>query len=388
MSTNRVSKLAPLLQQHLQKAKLAELKAIAFHIGLPSSGTKKLLTHDLGQQLLRPRMAGRKKYKVLGIDMGIRNLAYCLMEVSEDDLQKAVATTPAGAHAGLFNFSQMIGLSRGAVRIKAWSRLGLTSATHNDLSLEDHETGQNNTLLSSESWMQSSAKLTSNTSEEAMKTFDPAIMSKVAYHLVDRHILGLHPTHILIEEQRHRSGGSFGILEWTYRVNMLEAMLHAILYALSASGERSKVKGNRFAWPSVSSIAPKRMKNYWLSNNCLETLSKQDPKNWTALMGSIKPQDDKAERVALVRFLLQQQLHLSEDLETLANRAAFLAHPKTRQSVVKGSKSSSEVEERPRQSKLKLDDLADSLLHGLAFVDWEVSRRLFLQKLESFPDTG
>ena len=67
-------------------------------------------------------------------------------------------------------------------------------------------------------------------------------MAQIALNFIQTHILPQNPTHILIERQRFRSSSSPAILDWTIRVNTLEAMIYAILavhQSPTASGKAS-----------------------------------------------------------------------------------------------------------------------------------------------------
>ncbi|TVY37827.1 Cruciform cutting endonuclease, mitochondrial, partial [Lachnellula subtilissima] len=157
--------------------KLAHLKHIAFKCGISSSGTKPILTQRLHDEItsVSPRGTKAKPSRILSIDMGIRNLAYCILDVAPNE----------------------------APIIKAWQRLAVSSPPSDSGS----------TLAVKES-------------------FTPATLSCTAYELLRHRLLLLKPTHILIERQRFRSMGSKHILEWTVRVNMFESILYGVLCTL------------------------------------------------------------------------------------------------------------------------------------------------------------
>ncbi|KAJ8120129.1 hypothetical protein ONZ43_g3085 [Nemania bipapillata] len=93
--------------------------------------------------------------------------------------------------------------------------------------------------------------------ESSTDIFAPAALAKATNAFLRDTVLRLEPlpTHILIERQRWRSGGSSAIQEWTVRVNTLEAMLHASLRTLHDVG----------VWKgAVMSIHPQRVGQLFL----------------------------------------------------------------------------------------------------------------------------
>ncbi|KAI9054043.1 hypothetical protein LZ554_001214 [Drepanopeziza brunnea f. sp. 'monogermtubi'] len=173
--------------------KLAQLKQLASKCGISTSGTKPILTRRLLDDLalLQPLQPGKKPWmgqkgertRILSIDMGIRNLAYCVLDVP-----------PRGG---------------GLPCIHAWHRLAVSSAP---------VPSPDAAALDADAALATSAAA-------AKEAFDPATLSAAAYALLRHRLLPSDPTHILIERQRFRSMGSKHILEWTIRVNMFESIL-------------------------------------------------------------------------------------------------------------------------------------------------------------------
>lgn len=112
--------------------------------------------------------------------MGIRNLAYCILDVPAKKKELPV--------------------------LQAWHRLAVSQAPENDGGIVVKE------------------------------AFDPATLSRVAYTLLRNRLLLMKPNYVLIERQRFRSMGSKHILEWTIRVNMFESILYAVLHTLKTEG--------------------------------------------------------------------------------------------------------------------------------------------------------
>ena len=84
---------------------------------------------------------------------------------------------------------------------------------------------------------------------------DTAQMANLAFELFQRQLPDADT--ILIEEQRFRTGGASMVQEWTLRVNKFEAMMHAVLYTLAKVGDDH--------WRSVTScsVSPLKVAGYW-----------------------------------------------------------------------------------------------------------------------------
>ncbi|KAI6251430.1 Cruciform cutting endonuclease 1, mitochondrial [Erysiphe necator] len=190
------------------KLKQTQLKLIAFKCGLNTSGTKPNLQARISRELNCISLAQADSYRVLSIDMGIRNLAYCTLDVKLD------CPPP---------------------RIHAWKNLSVFMTPVN-LSLRDTE----------------------EQPLQEKEAFDPETMSATAYTLLREKLLLDQPTHVIIERQRFRSMGARHIFEWTIRVNMFEAILYGILCTLKAEG---MWKG------TVIPVAPLRVGPFWLGRD-------------------------------------------------------------------------------------------------------------------------
>ncbi|KAF2863940.1 ribonuclease H-like protein [Piedraia hortae CBS 480.64] len=180
----------------LATLKLAQLKHAAFLLGLPSAGTKPVLQTAIGRKV-DGVSSGPKR--VLSVDMGIRNLAYCVLE-----------------HDGT------------ASRVTAWQRLDL---------LKQHEEQSEDGRVSDHTAL-----------------FTPAVLSLTAYG-VTKELLAYKPDALLIERQRFRSNSGPAIAEWTVRVNMLESMLWACLQTLKSTGTGAAV--------DMHEVSPARVGDFW-----------------------------------------------------------------------------------------------------------------------------
>src|SRR5271167_619331 len=90
--------------------KLSHLKSLAFQCGISTSGTKTLLTNRLISEInpIIPNHGSEtfSRIRVLSIDMGIRNLAYCVLDLPSNGTKNATSLTP---------------------EVKAWRRLAVSS---------------------------------------------------------------------------------------------------------------------------------------------------------------------------------------------------------------------------------------------------------------------
>lgn len=261
--------------------------------------------------------------RILSIDMGIRNLAYCVLDVPAD------SSLP---------------------NLVAWQRIAVSSAPvpNNDKS-----------------------ELASKVEKES---FEPPVLSAAAFKLLRKTLLPHNPTHILIERQRFRSMGSPNILEWTVRVNMLESMIYAILLTLREEG----------AWNgTVVPIAPGKVGPFWLEGEVTTAaLQEAETGGSSPTVAKTKTRNaklakalNKGAKVDLVRNWLAIGNRVRVDspgVETLVK--AYLDKWDKKPGGVKGKRPAKDAVATIEKMG-KLDDLADSLLQGMAFIQWEENKR-------------
>ncbi|KAI9829044.1 MAG: hypothetical protein M1832_000067 [Thelocarpon impressellum] len=196
----------------LQALKLARLKLVAVRCGINSSGPKSTLAARVHDELRRFEASqlelGKKETaRILSIDMGIRNLAYCIFD-SPVPSETSPSLPPS---------------------IVAWRKLAVSSAP--------------------------SVTGADDSSPSSKESFEPSIYAAHAYHLLANTLLPHAPTQVLIERQRYRSMGGAAIQEWTVRVNMFEGMLHSVLRTLAEEG---RWRGQ------VHSVSPAKVTPFWL----------------------------------------------------------------------------------------------------------------------------
>ena len=320
----------------------AQLSILARAVGVNSSGTKPILTSQLLDHLpqgifgpKKPRDALQKPCRILSIDMGIRNLAYCCLVLPQS--------------------GRRIETDIGIPLVQDWARIAISKEPAKPKQDKDH------VLECAIREVERPGNVTVSTPKEA---FDPATYSQHAYDLVTTLLSDLEPTHILIERQRFRSMGGSAVQEWTLRVNMFEAMIYAILKTFL---ERGLWEGN------VHPIAPSKVSNFWIINK----------------QGSLKegPGSKSAKTKTAKIELVAEWLRAGGRFE-LGGAAAQLGEAYLRKKTRKDSKSSVK-QKKMSESKAqavgqdpmeKLDDLADCLLQGMAWIKWEKNRRVILAK--------
>ncbi|CZR59688.1 related to CCE1 Cruciform-cutting endonuclease, mitochondrial [Phialocephala subalpina] len=276
--------------------KLAQLKHIAFKCGISSSGTKPLLTQRLIHEINSVPRHASPRVRILSIDMGIRNLAYCVLNVPPEpksESKKSGTALPS---------------------ILAWHRLAVSSAPKQSGDIDTPPTKE---------------------------AFDPATLSFAAYTLLRERMLVENPTHILIERQRFRSNGSRHILEWTVRVNMFESILYATLHTLKAEG----------LWKGeVRAIQPGKVGPFWVGDG-------KDDGEGKKRSSKIAKIQNKGAKIDLVRrWLLSGDVVAlgSEGVENMAN--AY----KEKWAKLPGAPKGKRQDAKSREEKMgKLDDLAD-----------------------------
>ena len=333
----------------LAQLKGDQLRSLAAAIGINSSGTKPNLISALQTRLprsvfgpeneaftrRRPNPEERdlglelqSKSSILSIDMGIRNLAYCrILPPSLDDRGKIPKPV-------------------------------VTDWTRNDISTPSD-----------------TAKET-NSGHLGAADFEPDIYAAHAYTLLAPLVKQMPPSHILIERQRFRSMGGVAVQEWTLRVNMFESMLYAVLETLKREG----------LWQgSVVGVSPARVVRHWISATAMaapETdLHSSEMVKTKALRRPIESISAKKTKKSSAKTKAMKQRVVGDWLE------------KEEMVELQGQAARSKTGYLKRLNKLrgreggvafgKLDDLADCLLQGMAWLKWEENRRLIWEKGEA-----
>ncbi|KAI9749172.1 MAG: GET complex subunit get1 [Chaenotheca gracillima] len=348
----------------LLSLKLPQLKHLAVQCGVNSSGTKTEIASYLLEELKvgktsvvqhDPRKtrtgATSQTERILSIDMGIRNLAYCVLETST----KSAHESPI---------------------ILAWKRIAVVPRAPSPASPRDSLEGD-----------------TKAGKKPPKESFEPSIFASHAYDLLTKILLPHTPTRILIERQRYRSMGSASIQEWTVRVNMFEGMLYAVLRTLQGMSEW---KG------TVEAVSPARVVAFWVGEDGVRSQSSATKVSESEDGGKVRKRraktakaKSKGDKIDLVGRWLRDREILRFDTsggQSSKMRDAYLlkwqGKGKSRgqkvtvdriglspSDILKEEGENGALVEDEKEEIGKLDDLADCLLQAMAHVRWQDNRR-------------
>ncbi|KAK4496350.1 hypothetical protein PRZ48_012330 [Zasmidium cellare] len=343
-----------------------QLKYWAFLTGMPTTGTKAELLARLTTPL-DDHVPAKKPTKIVSVDMGIRNLAYCAIETPGQDFSlKDKPPSPATSnlnneekealrqHDPRFGESpEITGLKKKrqtqAIQVSTWKRMDLTKKDP----ARDSTTEQDIEEPSPEADLPPS------------DAFTPSRLSRTALKVTEE-ILSLNPTTILIERQRFRSGGGAAIQEWTVRVNMLESMIWACLETLRARSSTPT------SFPTVHAVSPAQVLNFWASPASSSLLpptlfheENSSIQNMVTNYMSTRMKLSKKDKIGIARrwcrYDTDVQLKFNEESWRIAGV------------LVTSDRQTKAIKE---QVGGKLDDLADCLLQGVTWVQWERNRQI------------
>ncbi|KAL2428902.1 hypothetical protein ABEF95_004748 [Exophiala dermatitidis] len=220
------------------------------------------------------------------------------------------------------------------------------------------------------------------------ESFEPIDYAHHAYHLITSLLQTYKPTHILIERQRFRSGGRAAVPEWTIRVGVFEGMLYAVLRTLVEQGKVDVL---------VEPVQPAFVNRYWLertpsdSGMSMSIDKSQNSESESAGTGGARSgrglsgRETKRAKIDLVgRILTAEQkdhdherpvVFVNKDLEGVTAQFLSIWQKDKKVKVKRKSATGKGTTTTATASISKLDDLADSLLQGLAWIHWQNARR-------------
>lgn len=366
-----------LWQKALPSLKSAHLKNIAQATGIKFAGPKATVLERIQGELSRHEAGkkqnsgneGDKGLSVLSIDMGIRNLAFAHLTVSPSS---SPTSTPA---------------KKPKVTLNAWHRI-------------DISTNQVSTSTSPEPINSSLPKLERKKKEKEQQKeahtmneiYTPDFYAQNAYAFLTTLLEKYQPTHILIERQRFRSASGAAVQEWSLRVGVFEGVLYAVLYTLARQRrlglsyhEPAPLSGlfgsGNFVdfgpGPVVNGIEPSRVLRYWGERMGFKSFFLSGKEKKTA-------RDGKKVKIDLAGHWLDPEhpltdevdddgdlstdLVVGEDVGLNENLHAYLAKWHKKRGKEKGKDIG------------KLDDLADCLVQGMTWLEWQVMRDRILRE--------
>ncbi|KIW98371.1 uncharacterized protein Z519_00031 [Cladophialophora bantiana CBS 173.52] len=310
----------PVPKPWLEELTLNKLHRLATALGTSCSGTKlarieaihRAISNTVGEGDNRSNLSN---LSLLSIDMGIRNLAFAHLTAPVEEVVRPL---------------KHVRYSRPT--LQAWRRIAVAEFLNSTRS----------------SALERSKDTAVELAGATKESFEPIDYARHAYNLVKYMLQTYQPNYILIERQRFRSGGQSSVQEWTLRVGVFEGMLYA--------GLRTLVEEYQLQL-GVEPMLPPRVNRYWLEGRQGLLASKNK-----RLVG----RDVKKAKIDLVGNILGGQsstICIGEDIQPEA--ADFVSRWNK---VSKGERAAA-------TNMSKLDDLADSLLQGLAWIHWQNNRR-------------
>ena len=317
------------------------LHRLAVLTGSACSGTKSCRIDSIQKTLdlfSHERSAlANQPLSLVSIDMGIRNLAYAHFT--------ARAGTPQIEHNASSRFA--------GLKLKSWKRFDVSSAMTADIPCRSQVSHLDSPSSTDDKHSTSTARTSAATSTTVKHIFEPWTYASRAYMLISD-IIRLHkPTQILIERQRFRSGGGSAVQEWTIRVGVLEGMLYAVLKTINEiTAEQISVRG----------IQPTRVNSYWLEEGF------HGQKQAIEVRPKLAAREAKKFKINIVGEMLNsagsgdKRMDIDDDARASVENYLNIWGKDVTSSRTKAV-----------AFPLKLDDLADCFLQGLAWIQWQDS---------------
>ncbi|KAH3663458.1 hypothetical protein WICMUC_005984 [Wickerhamomyces mucosus] len=206
------------------------------------------------------------------------------------------------------------------------------------------------------------------------KQFDPKIYSKVCYDLVENVLFNKEydrPDIILIERQRARTLGSIEISEWVLKINMFESMLYGVLYS-KLMNETPLLINN------LISTNPQKMGGYFKPDIDRKLL--KDSKTLRIILVEKWLKDMLNEKIVVQPKFLFDPIQFPQ----LINNKKIINRGKWINELILGSNriQYNSKDNKKKFDNMKGDDLCDSLLHSLAWIDWEKNKMILKMELK------
>ncbi|EMR09886.1 hypothetical protein PNEG_01649 [Pneumocystis murina B123] len=198
------------------------------------------------------------------------------------------------------------------------------------------------------------------------KAYNPSKFSFLAYQLAKSLLKKFKPQTILIERQRCRTRGKNVVQEWIIKINIFENMLHSIFRCF----KEEMIWNDQEA--DILSIDPAKISSFWFEKNNI--LMKNFPINHNLPM-PIDSKDKKPSYLSKTSTLRSKK----EKIEIINSwlKAGSIFDFRNTQITAKDF-----ISKKKEKDKLKIDDLADSLLQGISWIIWEQNKWILKQKLQ------
>ncbi|GLB03281.1 hypothetical protein AtubIFM57258_007858 [Aspergillus tubingensis] len=391
----------------LRPLKAKALQQIAQRTGIQSSGTKAVLVERLEGELapliipLRtqidaendgaPKKHTKKRsdndndngIRLLSIDMGIRNLAFAVLHAPS--LSSFSSSSTVSSVTGTPKDKSKSKEGNNTITLTAWKRLSIPDlcyAQHYQHQHQRHDQeGTSSLILPSTITTPKPKSKSKETKAKAKEDFSPNLYARHAYTLITTLLTTYNPTHILIERQRFRTGGGSAVQEWTIRVGVLEGMLYAVLETVNSSGLSSSSGGKVQVYP----VEPGRVSRFWGEGEEVGDIGDGEVVKKTKKRKNVR--DVKKMKIGLVRGWLSsldsnhatavgvgdgdggRRVMIGDDeVRKLANSFLEKCEGKRRIKKVDGEDGEDSMDIG------KLDDLADCLVQGVTWLEWQRMR--------------
>ncbi|KAH6620805.1 mitochondrial resolvase Ydc2 [Chaetomium sp. MPI-SDFR-AT-0129] len=404
--------LLPLLKENSRT-----LKSLCASCGLPKTGAKSVLVSRLREaaQQFQPIPPSAR---ILSIDLGLKNFAFSLLTPAP--LPKTTKSKTKQKPLPSLSFADPAkpsALLTSPVHLHAWHRLDLTlplDAAQSSSPLPPTPPARNRKSKKAEAEPEEDSTPTKSKRKPEPSTststaFTPTTLASTTATLVQTVLLPLRPTHILIERQRFRTGGASAVLEWTVRVNQLEAMLHAafamahfqahsteieIDMAEGGKGKRNGVDGGGKV--VVESVTPKVVAGYLFPSAGAkdeDELGDEEDTEEEESAADKKKRKKKATSGAAAAYKLLKKEKVNMLSEFLATEndgggaGLVKADGKQAEEVVglfleaverkrvgkrRAKRKEGEEENYAVEDMVsKMDDLSDSVLQGMVWLQWQ-----------------
>lgn len=348
------------------KITASQLKQIARLCGKSRAGTKAAISGRIVDDLqgFKPLAPGTR---VLSIDLGIRNLAYSLLEVPKTSRETSHTKAKRRKEKDASHPALVTPI------LHAWECLALIPKTPKPTKPRKKRSSKKKGVQEEDAVQDEAATVvtdlaadpsTASTAPVPTEDFSPTRLAHIAVDLIMNRLLPLKPDIITLEQQRFRSMGGSAIFEWTLRVNSLEAMLYAVFTTLRTLGQ----------WPH-GKLEPV------VARNVLEFMVVQEG---GSDVRDIWEKRSKNDNKKLKKDVVGRMLSKGEGVLLKGDVAL---DPVVGEYMEKWNAKGKRGKAATPESVKKLDDLADCLLQGMAFIRWQENKKRLLEGgLEALED--